>query len=222
MIYHMNSAILFIAIPDTQYQLVPVRPLPQRKPGQSIRDQILDMPSKDITGPARIVGNGKRKHKKHIANHPDLFRKFADIRTVGALLDFIREFGRLTDEAEGDDVLFLLLEAKAMRGALKYVDKRNRAFPASISDLKATLIVNARTGRIEKRILPQTLLQALWLQFVYAPIGVAKLKTCLFCGEQFRAGKGSRRQDAKFCSRKHQIQFNSLARSDPKLREGRI
>src|SRR5690242_1062258 len=124
-IHHMDSAIQFTAIPEAKYRLVPARPLPPRKPGQSVLDQILDTPSKDIGGPARIVGNGKRKGKKYIAQYPDLFRKFADIRTVEALHKFIEQFGSLTDEAEGDIVLDLLLEAKEMRSALAYVTKRD-------------------------------------------------------------------------------------------------
>ena len=67
--------------------------------------------------PALIVGSGKRKQEKRIAD-PVLFRKFAEIDSPEALLGFIRRFGRLTDEKEGDDVYRLAEEIRDMRIAV--------------------------------------------------------------------------------------------------------
>jgi hypothetical protein len=191
--------------------------MPKRKPGESLKDQILNMRASDVR-PALIVGNGKPRRKKQIAQHPQLFRKFAEIDSVDALLNFIKQFGRLTDEKEGDKVHLLLDEAKDMRESIAFASKHNRHPPTQIFNLKATVILNYRTGRIEQRVFPPTLLQALWLQFIHAPLSAAKLSECKYCGERFQAGGHShRRLDARFCSHKHQVLFNSLKRSNPKL-----
>jgi hypothetical protein len=249
-IYHMtSSSIKFVAWPtiwpDTDYRIVPARPLLKRKLKQSI--QILKERSQDVQ-PERIVGNGtKADDRRHIAQYPNLFRKFAeigerkldpvgkaaDLDPIGKrdlikererLLAFVKNFGRLTDDKEGDNVHLLLDEAKQMRDALAFVEKHNRHPPAQVFDLQANVILNSRTGRIEQKIVPRTLLQAIWLQFIYSPLEAAKLTRCALpqCQVMFRAGPGiGRRGDSKFCSPEHQIQFHSLARSNPALREKR-
>ena len=172
-------------------------------------------------GRVRIVGNGKPGQRKHLGHYPDLYREFANIDNGLALLNFIKKFGSLTDEAAGDSVHALLDEAKLMQISIAFFEKRKRLPVAQVRDLKAKVIVN-RTGRVEKMLLPQTLLQALWLQFIYTPVGGAKLIECEYCHEQFWAGPGTeRRADAKFCSHKHQVLFNSLKRSNPKMEKGR-
>src|SRR5262249_14227172 len=158
--------------------------------------------------------------KKRIAD-PVLFQKFAEIGSWEALLGFIRRFGRLTNEKEGDDAYQLAGEIREMRRAIAFADKHKRHPPRAVFDLKATVVFNSKTRRIERRVFPQTLLQALWLQFIYAPVGAGKLNECRYCGQQFRAGPGTeRRADAKFCLHKHQVLFNSEKRSNPEL-EGR-
>jgi hypothetical protein len=105
-----------------------------------------------------------------------------------------------------------------MRKAIAFADKHKRHPPCTVFDLKATVVFNSKTRRIEQRVFPETLLQALWLQFIYAPVGAAKLSECRYCGQQFRAGVGTkRRADAKFCSHKHQVLFNSEKRSNPEM-----
>jgi len=105
-----------------------------------------------------------------------------------------------------------------MRNAIAFTRRHNRHPPTQVSDLEATVVLNSKTQRIEQRVFPQTLLQALWLQFIYAPVGAAKLSECEYCGEQFWAGPGTKRRvDAKFCSHEHQVLFNSEKRSNPEL-----
>jgi hypothetical protein len=108
-----------------------------------------------------------------------------------------------------------------MQSSIAFFEKRKRPPVAQVSDLKAKVIVN-RTGRVEKMLLPQTLLQALWLQFIYTPLSGMKLSECEYCGEQFWAGPGTdRRADAKFCRYEHQVLFNSRKRSNPKMEKGK-
>jgi len=169
--------------------------------------------------PALIVGSGKRKQEKRI--YPGLFREFAEIDSWKGLLGFIKRFGRLTNEKEGDNAYELADEIRDMRRAIAFADKHKRHPPCTVFDLKATVVFNSKTRCIEQRVIPQTLLQALWLQFIYARVGAAKLNECRYCGQQFRAGPGTkRRADAKFCEHKHQVLFNSEKRSNPEL-EGR-
>jgi hypothetical protein len=211
----LDRAIQFTVTVETDYRFVP--PLPKRKPQQSL-DQILSEPI-DAIRPTLIVGSGKRKRqKKNIAHYPQLFRTFADIDSWERLLNFVKRFGRLTDEEAGDNVDDLVEEIREMRKAIAFADKHKRHPPMTVFDLKATVVLNSRTRRIEQRVFPQTLLQALKLQFIYEPVSAAKLSECNYCGEQFRAGLGTnRRADAKFCSHKHQVLFNSEKRSNPEL-----
>jgi len=214
-----DRTISFTATVETDYRFVRAPTLPKRKPGQSALNQILDLPMA-ASRPALIVGSGKRKQEKRIAD-PVLFRKFAEIDSPEALLGFIRRFGRLTDEKESDDVYRLAEEIRDMRIAVAFADKRKRHPPAAVLDLKADVVFNPRTRLIEQRVFPQTLLKALWLQFIYTPVSAAKLSECKYCGEQFWAGVGTkRRADAKFCSHPHQVLFNSEKRSNPEM-EGR-
>ncbi len=58
------------------------------------------------------------------------------------------------------------------------------------------------------------LLAALWVQVGQSIGSGAIIRRCQQCGELFEVGLGTgRRQDAKFCSDKHRIAFNSLKRS---------
>jgi hypothetical protein len=99
--------------------------------------------------------------------------------------------------------------------------KKGAAFVANIVDLQASLIRN-ETGKLEAYLTPSSLLDALWLQFHNAQVNGADFPNCLFCNIPFPVGGNSRRrQFAKFCSDEHRKRFNSLARSNPKLREKR-
>src|SRR5262249_55032350 len=135
-IYHMpDRPMSFTATIETNYRFVRAS-MPKRKPGQLALDQILETPMEAAGRPTLIVGSGKRKQEKRIAD-PVLFRRFAEIGSLEALLGFIKKFGRLTDEKEGDDVYRLAEEIRDMRTAIAFADKRKRHPPAAVFDLKA-------------------------------------------------------------------------------------
>src|SRR5262245_15138491 len=58
------------------YRLIPEKPLPARRPGQSRMDQLLAMKSGDLKG-ARVVGKGgPLKPYRPLDKFPDLFKMF--------------------------------------------------------------------------------------------------------------------------------------------------
>jgi hypothetical protein len=70
------------------------------------------------------------------------------------------------------------------------------------------------SGRFQLRILPENLLDALWLQLAQTLASGTNIHACLLCGQFFEVGQGTnKRLDAKFCSDEHRIQFNSRRRS---------
>src|SRR5262245_35456397 len=127
-----DHTVSFTARVETDYRFVRAPPMPKRKPGQSVRDQILDAPMAAVRPPL-IVGSGKRKQEKRIAD-PVLFQRFAEIGSWEALLGFIRRFGRLTNEKEGDDAYELAGEIREMRKAIAFADKHKRHPPRAVFD----------------------------------------------------------------------------------------
>ena len=114
---------------ETDYRLVqPKRP--PRKPGQDKMDYVLSQPVD--SEPLRIVGNGVAKRSTQIAD-PMLFEQFSKLGPTTeygeppayldgseeALRDFVRRYGRLTDEKAGDNVYLLLDEAGKMKDLLE-------------------------------------------------------------------------------------------------------
>jgi hypothetical protein len=80
--------------------------------------------------------------------------------------------------------------------------------------LWAALAPNRVTGVWDLKLLPPTLLDAIWLQLGQAVASNADLKECPQCGKWFEAGPSSgKRRHAMFCSRKCKTDFHSLERS---------
>jgi len=68
----------------------------------------------------RIVGNGGPKHARRLQKFPTLYQQFAKIQqTPEGLLDFVNKFGRLTLDAEGDNVRAVLQHASMISMALE-------------------------------------------------------------------------------------------------------
>jgi hypothetical protein len=184
------------------YRLVPAK-LP--------RGSVLDAQLDDIQ-PARIVPVGEAlKSYRPLAKFENLFEHF--IRTAKSedgVLDFVTNFGPLTHAGlrKGGEVVPAIIEAaKEMSGVLHH---RTIAMP--LSPLNVSIITDDQ-HRLRLKVSPKCLLDALWLQLAQAS-GSASFRECWNCHEPFVAGpKGNRRGDAKFCSDKCRIEFNSLQRS---------
>jgi hypothetical protein len=216
------------------YRIVGEVPPPRRR---SSRDELLKMPLDEVSsGHLRIRadgtaegewisgeivgegGKGGKKEKVQLEQYPDAFGKFAAVKTPSQLLVFVTEFGPLTN-AKHQAVIELLDEAQQMRECIQ-ADKAESFI--RYLDLKAHLIKDRKTGELETLVAPSSLLDALWWQFQQSQLSGAKFRQCPHCGCLFSVGGNSGRlRNAEFCSPEHRKRFNSLARSDPALREKR-
>jgi hypothetical protein len=204
------------------YRIVPKKPLPPRRSGQSKLDRILAAKSDNVAD--RIIGNGgplvpyKPLHKV-----PDLFKIFAKIpRTADGVLSFVNTYGHFTNAGivcgRGDMVPAVLEEAEKMS---KRLDRLSSSRPSLGPDIPVTklhgfAVADRASGGIALKLVPATLRDALWLQLTIALADGTKIRKCRFelCDEWFRAGAGTdRRADAEFCSDEHRKRFNSLKRS---------
>jgi len=198
------------------YRLIPEKPLPARRPGQSRMDQLLAMKSGDLKG-ARVVGKGgPLKPYRPLDKFPDLFKMFVKIpRTPEGVLEFINKFGPLTLSIHGDSVPAVLNVADMMQKRLHGLSPRlgGRA-DIPLTNLRAWLANDRATGGIRLKMAPATLRDALWLQLAQDLSSGVKIRQCRHCNEWFRAGPGTkRRADAEFCKDEHRKRYNSLARS---------
>jgi hypothetical protein len=190
-----------LSVDQKGYKLIPGR----KPPGGALLDWRLD----DIQ-PARIVARGGRLKRTPLNNHPALFAEYANVTTPEALLKFVSEYGPLNRDGIVPD---LLREAKRMK---RHREGQRREAIINVSNLNAVLVTDRIKGAITVKIVPPTLLDALWFQLAQALQYGAKWRTCRHCGEGFLAGGDSgRRSIAAFCSDEHRKRFNSLARSRP-------
>ena len=190
--------------------------------------RLLDMPMSEITWgrlkkggewiSGEIISDGGKEEKVPLEQHPDAFEKFAAVKTPSQLVVFVGEFGPLTN-AKRQVVIELLDEAQQMRKCMR-ADKAEPFYRHL--DLKAHLIKDRKTGELKASVTPSSLLDALWLQFQQSQLSGADFRECPRCGNPFSVGGNSgRSRNAEFCSPKHRKRFNSLARSNPALREKR-
>jgi hypothetical protein len=165
----------------------------------------------------RIVGNGGKMKRVDLNQWPKAYEDFAGLKTPADLLNFVTQFGPLSRDQNA--IIFLLDEAKQMRECMR-ADKAEPFFRNL--DLKAHLIKDRKTGELETSITPSSLLDALWLQFQQSQLSGSDFRECPYCDSLFSVGGNSGRlRNAEFCSPEHRKRFNSLARSDPALREKR-
>jgi hypothetical protein len=182
------------------YRLVPAK-LPKR--GRPLMDVSFD----DIES-ARIVRNGGALQMYQPLNIPNLFTHFSRLaRSEDGVLKFVQRYGPLTRAGlgkGGDVVPAMIKEAENMAQAL-----RGGSVSRMITKFNAWIVTD-QTG-MRFKVSPTSLLDAIWLQFVQSK---SKFRECLQCGELFmHGGVGARRADAKFCSDKCRIKYNSLERS---------
>jgi hypothetical protein len=165
-----------------------------------------------------IVGKGGKLKMVDVdlSQWPRAFEKFAEINTPTGLLEFVTKHGPLYLRPQY--VLPLLKEARRMRKVMR----GGTIEPDTVGHLSAQLYQDRETGELEISITPSCLLHALWLQFQQSQSSGAEFRICPYCKGPFAAGGNSgRRSIAEFCSEEHRKRFNSLARSNPKMRERR-
>jgi hypothetical protein len=155
----------------------------------------------------------------------DEFRVFASIgRTPEGVLDFIQRYGPLSEEGHGsmgEQVHYVMFQATTMHQLLAAdSDQRPPLLPIRPVVSMPSIFVQAAvywdpTVKAPRWWFgPNSLLDALWLQFGEAVTRGAQIRACQHCGRWFETGAGTgRRADAKFCSDEHRIAFNSLKRS---------
>jgi hypothetical protein len=175
----------------------------------------------------RIVRNGP--NRSDIPCRPlsgEEFRIFARTAyTSNGALEFVQSFGPLTwsgaDATQGDLVALITMNADAMRQLLNSAAQGRepdaRGGIPRIITLRVTMVWDPTTKSLRWSFSPDTLLDALWVQFGQAVTRGAQIRSCQHCGAWFEAGIGTgRRADAKFCTDEHRIAFNSLKRSKGK------
>jgi hypothetical protein len=155
-----------------------------------------------------------------------LFTDFAKICTPADVLDFIDRFGPLTreglDPQKGELVNGVVVHAEALRDLLTFAASGDRrpcpegiaAYSSPFAGLEVILDVDPADTSLRLRLVPNSLLDAVWLQAAQQLSSGATVRRCQHCGKWFEAGVGTgRRLDAKFCSDRHRVAFNSHKRS---------
>jgi hypothetical protein len=180
-------------------------------PAKLHRGSVLGAQPDDIE-PAKIVPEGgPLQSYRPFAKSENLFELFVRrAKSEEGVLEFVKNFGPLTHDGlrKGGEVVQDIIDAaEEMSGVL-----RGHIIATTLSPLKVSIITDDER-RLRLKISPQCLLDALWLQLAQVS-GSASFRECWNCSEPFVAGvKGNRRGDAKFCSDKCRIEFNSLQRS---------
>jgi hypothetical protein len=179
-----------------------------------------------FTHPLRIVPRGGELIRYHpMRSDPSLYATFASVRTPDDLLEFIHEYGPLTESGRnrkfGESVPDALEHAGAFRswmsqGKSGEVDLATWAGSEGkrIGRGDIRIIRDADSGSARFQYQPQILRSALWLQLMQKLASNRPHRECLHCGKWFPVGPGTdRRIDAKFCESDHQILFNRRKQS---------
>jgi hypothetical protein len=174
------------------------------------------------------VGDGKPNELqayRPLDCYESLYAEFARVNSPEDVLDFIERFGPLTreglDARKGELVNGALVHAEAIRELLadsSSGDGRHRLAVIGqanpFAGLVVSLDIDPADTSLRLRLAPASLLDALWLQAVQELSSGATVRQCRHCGHWFETGaRTGRRLDAKFCSDKHRIAFNSLKRA---------
>jgi len=158
----------------------------------------------------RIIAKGvSYEQYKPLEQFPDLYARFAKLRSQEDVVKFVRTFGPLTEEGlhkgKGDDLFMGLRMAESMAAGNLPVGW------APVCTLNATLV--ADHDGIHLKVEPTNLLDALWLQFARAA-SKGLTNRCRQCKALFATGADAkRRKGAEFCSVECKTKFHSLKRS---------
>jgi hypothetical protein len=157
----------------------------------------------------RIVAQGVcLEPYQPLKEFPDLYERFARLRTQREAVEFVRAFGPLTEEGlkggKGDSLYMVLRRAEAMAQGNLHVG-------FVVCSLNARLV--AGHDGISLQVEPANLDDALWFQFAQAAAnGLAN--RCRQCNSLFATGPDAmRRRGAEFCSVECKTKFHSLKRS---------
>ena len=165
----------------------------------------------DDIQPPRIVRKGGKLQRRYPLRISNLFKIFVDMaQTEKGVLKFINMYGPLTRDKEGDDVVEVIDQAKQMLELLQ----GGWGNGVMLLNKLSVWIETKRNGKIELKVRPACLLDAMWLQLAQSR-SVMNIRECPQCHKSFMVGGGggAQRRDAKFCSDECRIKFNSLARS---------
>jgi hypothetical protein len=157
----------------------------------------------------RIVAKGVCLERyQPLKEFPDLYERFAKLRSQDDVVKFIRTYGPLTEEGlkggKGDDTFGGLVQAECMA-------KGNLHIGMVVCNLNTRLVADHNGLRLQAE--PTNLLDALWLQFAQARSkGLAN--RCEQCGKLYATGPDTkRRRHTKFCSVECKTKYHSLKRS---------
>jgi hypothetical protein len=144
--------------------------------------------------------------------------RFADVRTVGNLLEFIIKYGLLTSHPKGQSIYLALQHAMAMRSWLASDESTLAKFVGAegkpITRMDVFLAADSKTGMIGLQYRPQDLLAAMWMQLGQKVAGGARFNECRYCRRPFEVGRrGLPRSDATFCSHDHHVLFHNQNRA---------
>jgi hypothetical protein len=158
----------------------------------------------------RIVAKGVCLDRyEPLAEFPDLYERFARIKSQADAVKFIRTFGPLTEEGlpkgRGESLELVMDNAENMAKGHLHVGL------VPVADLKARLVPDG--GALALIVEPTDLREALWLQFAQAA-SRGHANRCRQCGSLFATGPDAgRRKGAEFCSVECKTRWHSLKRS---------
>jgi hypothetical protein len=157
----------------------------------------------------RIIAKGACLERyEPLKEWPDLYERFARLRTQSDAVKFVRTFGPLTTrglpEGKGDSLYTVLRQAESMAAGTLNIG-------LVVCSLNARLVADHDAIRLLAE--PADLADALWLQFAQAKSkGLANL--CKQCNSLFATGPETRRRKgAQFCSVECKTKHHSLKRS---------
>jgi len=150
---------------------------------------------------------GKPESYRPFASGPAIYKTFIDLKNEASILEFANNYGFLAERRGSERLDFWRESIGGMRESVrfaesgvidKFVERWNRRSPARLA-IEFDPIVTDGTPTL--RIVPRTLLDALWLQVAQSLASSTSLRQCIECQSWFVFGTGTgRRKSADYCS----------------------
>jgi len=134
------------------------------------------------------------------------YLQFASIRDPKTALRFLNAFGYplAVEDSSKLNIAEVVRSAANMRAAIDQARSSDtKSFLDAFNAIKrgnAHVELRLRDGAYALTIVPNSLLQGMWIQFAQDLTAGANLHVCQHCKNVFVAGASGRRGDAKFCS----------------------